>query len=340
MKFLEKNKKQETKTTPKPEIDLIIHRMPKGYKTGRFESKQENKNGIKNVESNGGKKIGVVIIVVGIIIVLFLAYVIFSYITKPNFSFSNLFKFSKTPVIEKTVDNTNKNIIENTEVINNENELEEIIDIATTSSTTATTTEIEDINNEPENSTTTDIINYTSIDSDSDGLNDDEEFILGSDFSKADSDADSYNDLVEVLSLYNPTGSGNITNNINITKYKNDAFAYSVLYPNIWGKSALSDGSSLILSIDSGSFIQILVEPNTSNFSIKNWYADRFFVIVSDADIIKNSSWEGIYSSDGLALYLTDKERKNVYTILYNTTNGQKNYLNIFEMIIKSFSLN
>jgi len=346
MKFLD-NKTKKTETKVVPEISLAVHRMPKGYKTGRFETKQRIidgglKNEIQNVESVGGKKIGIVIIIVGAIIVLFLAYVVFSYVTNSNFSFSSLFKFSKTPAIENTINN---NVVENNNIINNQTE--EIIDLATTSSTTvatttATSTEIEDINNEIDNSaTTTDvIINYTSVDSDGDGLNDDEEFALGTNFSKIDSDGDSYNDLTEILSLYNPTGSGNITNNINVIKYQNTIFSYSILYPSIWGKSALSDESSVILSIDNNSFVQILAEQNVSNFSIKDWYTDRFFTIISDSEITKNNSWEGIYSSDGLSLYLTDKERKNVYTILYNTTNGQKNYTNIFKMILKSFSLN
>lgn len=347
MKFSD-NKTKKTETKAIPEISLVVHKMPKGYKTGRFETKQraidgELKNETRSGEPTGGKKIGIIIIVIGAIIVLFLAYVIFSYITNPNFSFSSLFKFSKTPTIENTI---NTNAVENNTNVT-DNQVEEIIDSATTSSTTvatttATSTEIEDTNNEIDNpATTTDVvINYTSVDSDGDGLNDDEEFVLGTDFSKIDSDGDSYNDLTEVLSLYNPTGSGNITNNINIIKYKNTIFSYSILYPSIWGKSALSDESSVILSIDNNSFVQILVEQNISNFSIKDWYADRFFTIINDSDIVKNNSWEGIYSSDGMSLYLTDKERKNVYTLLYNTTNGQKNYSNIFKMILKSFSLN
>ncbi len=95
----------------------------------------------------------------------------------------------------------------------------------------------------------------------------------------------------------------------------------------------------MVLSIDDNAFFQVLVEKNTNSFSIKDWYADRFFVLIPDSNVVSNNVWDGVYDSEGLALYLTDKQRKNVYTILYNTTNNQKTYINIFNMMIKSFAL-
>jgi hypothetical protein len=147
--------------------------------------------------------------------------------------------------------------------------------------------------------------------------------------------------LTEALNLYNPAGNGKLINNSNVSKYQNNSFAYNILYPTIWDKNVLSDESSIIFSINSNSFVQVLVEENETGANIKNWYTSRFFTLVDSANFIENENWEGVYSEDGLAVYLTNKQKSYIYTILYTVPEGQtQSYINIFKIIVNSFLVN
>ena len=334
MKF-NKDKKQEKKDEAdiESEIVLDIHRMPKGYKTGRFEVEKRVVAGYDQ-NSGGTKKIGIFIIVFGIIAVIGIAYFVFSYVFKNS--------EPKDKVVK--TENTDNNVIDNSNIKNTStgNQISEVIEEINTSTTSTEDIIISEETGSTTSSTTQENTKeefLAAVDSDKDGLNDDEEFVLGTKYNESDSDSDSFNDFTELMNLYNPTGSGPVSDNINITKYENKTFSYSILYPKNFGKSVLADESSLVLYIDDNAFFQILVEKNSNNFSIKDWYADRFFALIPDSNVISNNVWDGVYDSEGLALYLTDKQRKNVYTILYNTTNNQKTYINIFNMMIKSFAL-
>lgn len=325
-----KTKKTETKKVA-PEITLDIHRMPKGYKIGRFESN-------KGSGRNSSKKTGGLIIALGLVLILFLAYLIFSYISQPNFSWLDSLKL---PKLKQPIATTTDIIPKDNESQNQNQSPEEI---PATSSETMELPEDESDQPEEDEADSEDIKEeepvFVLLDSDGDGLSDDEEFILDTDFLQADSDGDTFNDGLEVGNLYNPIGDGPINNNVNIVSYQNKAFAYSILHPNVWARSVSSDESSLVLSIDNDAYIQILVEANYNYLSIKDWYTDRFLTMPDNEKMVSHNQWDGLYSSDDLALYLTDKERKNVYTILYNTTAGQVKYQNIFSLIINSFKLN
>lgn len=345
----ESNKFDSAKNGPEPVFN--IYRMPKGYKTGRFEAEkidfeEKIEGGFSSPEKHKhNKKIGAVIIVFGAIFVVFLGYVVFSYISNPSFKLVDVFKFNNKNYPEKQsdlilvdkvrVEDKFKEELVN-DNINNENDQVEVVPEEEIDVTTNTSTEEEIIETPIEEN-----LNYSFVDNDGDGLSDSEEIVLGTDFFKTDSDGDSYDDLTEALNLYNPAGNGKLINNPNISKYQNNSFAYNVLHPTLWGKSVLSDESSVIFSINSNSFIQILVEENEARVNIKNWYTSRFFTLVNSANFIENENWEGVYSEDGLAVYLTNKQKSHVYTILYNVPAGQaQSYINIFKIIVKSFLAN
>lgn len=336
-------KTQEEKDNPgldkkanEPVFDII--KMPKGYKVGRFEAEENDSvSGEKDNSSNHqhhkkNKKIGAIIIVVGVVFIVFLAYLIFSYIVNPNFSLTSIFNFSNKNLTEQNnapIDDILKEAPVN-EVVS-ENEVENIASTSATSTEeiTTTTEETGEIDSN---------LNNSIIDADSDGLSNDEELILGTDFSSQDSDGDTYNDLSEALNLYDPAGNKKLINNPNISKYDNKSFGYSVLYPTAWDKNILSDESSAIFSINTNSFIQILVEPNESKMDIGTWYTSRFFNVVSTSSIFKKSGFSGVYSDDGLALYLTDENKNNIYTILYSLPEGQpQRHKNLFQIIVNSF---
>lgn len=345
----EKNKFDLEKTGPEPVFN--IYRMPKGYKIGRFEaekidSKEKTGEGFSSQEKHKhNKKIGAVIIVFGVIFVVLLGYIVFSYISNPNFKLVDVLKFNNKSSLEKQSDNTlldNSNMEDKfkEEIIgddlNGDDSLGEEVSEDEIDNLINTSTEEEIIEVPVEEN-----INYSFVDNDGDGLSDSEETILGTDFFKTDSDGDSYDDLTEALNLYNPAGSGKLINNSNVSKYQNNSFAYNILYPTIWDKNVLSDESSIIFSINSNSFVQVLVEENETGANIKNWYTSRFFTLVDSANSIENENWEGVYSEDGLAVYLTNKQKSYIYTILYTVPEGQpQSYINIFKIIVNSFLVN
>lgn len=357
-KSKEKNKiENNSKAYLVPELKFDISKMPKNYKIGRFDNKNNKivvKNNSNNLSPNlqddsikhqKNKRLGFIFLIIGIFLVASLVYLIFSYAKSPNFSLKNIFSFgspSENSVQQNLggkgiVDIIKDDIVKNEEIIINTS-TEEII-------------ETDPLEEKPldENSltgevatTTPEIVeNFIFLDSDGDGLSDAEEDFLGTDKLKYDSDDDGYSDLQELQNLYNPIGEGSLIKNISIAEYKSSFFKYSVLYPFSWEINALNDDSSVIFSINKNSFVQILVEENVDKQNIKTWYAKRFFELVDEKDLIKSKNWQGIYGPDKTAFYLSDNKMENIYTILYNTSAGrEKEFANIFNMIIKSFSLN
>lgn len=328
-----KNQKELENLTPDPVFN--IHRMPQNYKSGRFEVSSddgETKITPSKEHKQKNKKIGLIIMIFGFIFVIFLGYLIFSYISNPNFSFNNLFSFSDESKTNNADNSASNNLVDVIKENQEENIEESIIE---------ENNQVEDIIESIEEESVEEVFSYVFLDSDSDGLSDEEEYILGSNYLQVDSDNDGYDDLSEVLSLYNPIGTNKLIDNINIDEFKNNSFNYSLLYPGAWDKSILNDESSVIFLIDDNSFFQVLVEKNEGQQNIGSWYGSRFFSFINSDDIIIKDDWSGLYSEDGSAFYLTDKNLKNIYTILYNFPENQpQSYINIFKMMVNSFKLN
>ena len=378
--FKKKNKESSEKETAKDSgPDFKLHKMPKNYKIGRFESAKSSASNNKpkkssesspeeKTSSGSRKKIGLIIISLGAILVLFLAYIVFSYIKDPEFSIMNALRFNKEPR-ETRVVQTPTGGRDIADIVRDEIGLDDLNNIDADLEDEPEDTWDEDyledengfedeglgdetyIEDEPEiiNGEIIDpepesILNgepYIFRDSDGDGLSDEEEAILGTDPYNPDTDGDGYDDLTEVLNLYDPLGPGRLYENPNILRYENEFFNYNLLYPTSWDLSSLSDGSSVLFAIDNDSFIQVLVEKNESNQNIRDWYANRFFNIINESDVVKGDGWRGVYSEDELVFYLSDNNWRNVYTILYSTpTEKEMTYYNIFKMMIKSFNFN
>lgn len=179
------------------------------------------------------------------------------------------------------------------------------------------------------------------LDSDHDGLTDAEEILLGTGTSTPDTDGDLYLDGAEILNLYNPASAGKLSANPGIALYENKTFSYSVLYPSAWQTSLSGGDDSIMFKAANNQFFQIIVQPNTAGQSLDQWYMDQLdAAAVNEADRVSGSDWQGIKSLDGLTLYLMDASQKNIFTLAYNP--GESNlleYINIFNMMIKSFTL-
>lgn len=179
-----------------------------------------------------------------------------------------------------------------------------------------------------------------AIDTDKDGLSDKEEKLLGSQKNNIDSDGDGYDDLLEVMNLYNPIGErpDRLINNKNIIKYQS-SLNYSIFYSASWLQQIVGGDDSVIFKSDDGHFIQVITQPNNNQSSITNWYKFQF----EDAQIpykrrITTNTWSGIKSEDELILYLTDNNYKNIFILSYTPKlNDALEYQRIFEMMIESF---
>lgn len=342
-----------------------VHKMPKGYKAGRFES-EAAKNNNKNLsvleekkhqeKKHHSKKTGFLIVFIGLIVIVFLLYSVFSYIKNPegfsiklpSFNFATE-KDNKEKIIEEVEKIDSNNIIENSGTVEETDDdlviiefdnteenvlIEENLDnnIATSTEDFATTTE-DSFNEEV-------VMSDYFIDTDNDGLNDEEEIIFSTNSINMDTDNDGYDDLTEILNLYNPAGMGDLLQNESIQSYKNLAFNYNVFYPKQFELKALSDGTSAIFLIDDQSFLQVLVEKNSDKKNIEDWYFSRFFETVDSSLIVDKNGWSGVYGEDFYSFYLTDDKKENVYSIIYSfPENKAATYYNVFRMMINSFEL-
>jgi hypothetical protein len=179
------------------------------------------------------------------------------------------------------------------------------------------------------------------VDSDSDGLTDKEESLLGSDLSNKDSDGDGYEDFSEVMNLYNPAGQGKLEDSVKIKEYENNTYSYNLIYPAGWTVSGVGGDDSVMLRSGDNHFIQVITQSNANIQSIEDWYKQQFNVPgINNSRLISANNWQGVRNEDGLTVYLTDNERNSIFTITYNLGNQSVlEYKNIFEMIIKSFKI-
>lgn len=180
------------------------------------------------------------------------------------------------------------------------------------------------------------------LDSDQDGLLDEEEIVLGTGVDLEDSNGNDYSDLVEINNNYNPADTGELSSNINLNTYTNDNYYYQILYPKDWEFNLLSKDSVVVFNTPDDSLIQISVQENSDKQSILAWYSDAFPDDSMTYEKIKSmSTWEAIASSDNLNFYLTDKKKNNIYTISYiPAVSGRIAYPNIFKLMINSLLIN
>lgn len=178
-------------------------------------------------------------------------------------------------------------------------------------------------------------------DTDSDGLTDIEEILLGTSSTTPDTDSDGYFDGFELINLYNPAGGGKLTANSYISLYENKTFAYELFYPSVWQTSVNGGDDSLMFKSGDNQFIQVIVQPNTNKQTLDDWYLEQLdFLAVETENRLSGANWQGIKTADGLTIYIIDKKQSYIFSLTYNPGGADiLEYFNIFQMIIKSFNL-
>ncbi len=317
------------------EKGIVIRVMPKKFKVSANGSGKSN------------KAVGALIIIVGILVMIAAVYIGYVYLINPRGASVgeniNVSPSALEEEVEKDDDNKNFPIEEDADMI--EEDLsgvsEEKEDGWVSSSTS---TPINSASSTSEISTSTESVEpkiISAADADSDGLTDAEEAVLGTNPLKADSDEDTYGDLSELLNGYNPSGSGKLSENKNLSVYRNGISEYSVLVPTAWSIKETGGGSSVIFSSAGNSFFQITADQNIGGDNILVWYGNLFPEESISADlVISKNGWQGIYSADQKAIYLTDEEKIGIYSLSYSPDETEEDvYGNIFQIFVSSFNL-
>lgn len=185
--------------------------------------------------------------------------------------------------------------------------------------------------------TSSDVFSKLAIDTDQDGLSDLEENLLASDVNSSDSDQDGYDDLSELLSMYNPSGKGTLLENLQIKQYKNDVYKYSFYYPSSWTVENIGGDESVLIRASNEQMFQIVVQNNSLNQSIDDWYLDQFNAkTVEPKQVVLIGDIKGIKSNDGLFVYFVYKS--DIYSVSYNLGLDEAIYFkNLFSVLTNSF---
>lgn len=300
----------------KVDHDLIVHNMPdqKRLAGNGLLTKTEASVGFQNpTPKNNFKKIGLLIIIGGFIVIGVLVYLSFKFIIKP-------------------ATNSNVNTSENKQISNPVVETvpvpvpSEVIKISTTSEVATSvpidlnisTTSVPDSSSlDTLSGSTTDQV-LPLLDSDNDGLYDEEEVALDLKINSVDSDSDNYLDKTELEGNYNPNGAGKLEADSALTKYTNKESNYEILYPTLWSLKEVLVDNTVIFTAPDDSIIQVSIQDNPSHLDIMSWYADAFPTSFLTSDRLKSGvTWDGVMSEDNLNFYLSDKKNLKIYIISY-----------------------
>jgi len=355
------NKPAVNPAEAKLDHDIIVHNMPNRARLSKSSYTRSNNSGADDngfLDSNGGgapknnfKKVGLIIIVLGIALIIALVYLGYRFFIKPQAESTPVPTANQTTTQTATTSNTEINEVVSVEPEEIETPAVNPISVEVTSSdiyspentststSTSTTSEIEE---EQEQEQEQEIEILPVIDLDNDGLTDDEERALNTNLGLADSDEDGYSDLGEILNGYDPLGTGSLAGSRFITRYQNSVGNYSVLYPATWDLKALNNNFTIIISAPDNSLFQISTQDNAKIQNIISWYEETFPDEGNVYERLKQGqNWEGIMGEGGLNFYLTDSTRRNIYVISYiPIISGRLAYPNIFEMMINSFVVN
>lgn len=307
--------------------DLIVHNMPQGHLSGSDSSySAAPKTGIV-IEDEGQKKykmVGALIIGLGVILVAVLIFISYRFFFKP-------------PVDNAEIVLDNKPEVE----VITENEEEDDL-TATTTAVVEPEVIIEDVPDEEDVNEEEEDYEFESsliIDSDSDGLSDEEELVFQTNPNLEDSDNDTYSDLEEIRNLYNPSGGGTLEDASYMLRYFSRVASYSFLYPRSWDLSSTNNDYTVIIAAPDNSLLQVSVQPNNRMQTISTWYEST----VGEASVnseVQGDGWSGIMGADNMNFYITDNELVNIYVVSYIATiNNKVLYPNVFQLLIDTFKI-
>lgn len=181
-----------------------------------------------------------------------------------------------------------------------------------------------------------------SLDTDRDGLTDEEEDMIGTDSTLTDSDDDTYRDGEEIENFYSPLAVGNIRLNETsfVQEYTNEDYMYSFLYPADWVVDPIDeeDPKDLIISSNANEFVNIIIEQKLPSETVTDWYLRQAPTINrNQLKLYKTKNDLNVVESpDGFTAYIG--RDNDVYIINYSIgLKDEADYPNMYRMIINSF---
>lgn len=354
--FKNKNKKEEeskdSKNYDQVESELIVHNMPSHE---RLNKDIDNPKLLGDISVRGGdsqaeqdsKKIGIIIISVAIVIIILAAFLTYKYVISPAAKGGGEQSNVIIPSNEKKEDTE---IQENLDKeLRQESTVDENLDNVDAGVIAEEDQKIGDLSDNDLNGVNDPMQEeflgldaedlLPLIDSDGDGLFDDEEVVLGTSIHLEDSDNDGHGDLVEIKNFYNPLGTGFLSEASSLSIYKNSKPDFSLLYPNAWEFKKVND-NLFIIDLGEGSLIQLTILENNDRLSILNWYQESFSDLnIPNNRLFSNDIYEGVLSDNHLNIYLADNSKEKIFTFSYIPASlGRLAYANIFEMIYTSLA--
>lgn len=182
----------------------------------------------------------------------------------------------------------------------------------------------------------------SSLDTDKDGLTDEEEILYRTRKDLNDTDQDSYPDGLEIVNLYNPlSGPGDrLALSGLINSYTNPVYNYTLYYPSSWIVKALDESNrEIIFTSATREFIEIIIQDNPHQLSVLDWYLEVSPGIESFQVKTSNiNNQQVVWSADGQTLYLAQGDK--IYGLIYNSgIREDLNFKATFGMMIKSFRI-
>ena len=348
------------KDDSKESLDFLVHNMPKA-ETSQAKPAASDISGFSLSSSpspaasgnSSYKKVGAIIISVGIVLILVLAYFAYNLLFGQSTPSSQVISSATSTPEESQVESKNQTA---SSTILEEPLGNEAINTAS-SSEMATSTEL-DITIVGETTTATSSVemgelatstsNYVPVlemagDSDNDGLDDVAESAFGTNQYMIDTDGDGYSDLQEIQNGYNPSGDGQLEASGFIAGYQNESYAYSAIYPAVWGQKNIGGDYFSVFNVPDGSLVQISVQENSRAQDIISWYRQEFsFFDTFDQNRLVRTygNNQGIYSADGMTIYFTDSARKNIYIVSFvPVSEGKTDYFQIFQIMASSLKV-
>ena len=125
------------------------------------------------------------------------------------------------------------------------------------------------------------------------------------------------------------------------TDFSDDNFSLS--YIKGWPVNLIEALHEARIITATGEMIKVAVADNPNQVSAANWYLSdpkNSSVTLSQLNSLEFRDFKGIYSPDGLAVYLTDSKREKIYIFQYDLDEMTEfRYPTIFEMVIRSLSI-
>ncbi len=184
-----------------------------------------------------------------------------------------------------------------------------------------------------------------SLDTDRDGLTDNEEVVFGTNPDSNDTDGDIYKDKEEIKNFYSPisTGSVRLWEEDIISLYENNRYGYHFYYPSAWivDPTIDEDPYDVLVSSSQNEFINIIVENKPAEQSLRAWYLSKIPSLTED-EIKEYRNYHKltvIESPDAFTVYIESRDKRTVYMINYNIgLKEEASFISIFEMIVNSFN--